>query len=45
METVYVKVKIVIPDGEDVHEVLSEMDYTFEYNGLPLVTEILDQVN
>lgn len=45
METVYVKVKVVIPDGEDADEVISEMDYTFEYNGVPLVTEILDRVN
>ena len=43
-EVVYVKVKVVIPEGEDSREVLEEMDYTFEYNGMPLVTEILDRL-
>ena len=42
MKTIYIRVKIELPDDANEGEVVNEMDYNFTFNGVPLETEIVE---
>ena len=43
--TIEVTVKLTVPIDADGHDVVSEMDYSFTYNGVELESEIIESTD